>query len=91
MPLTDQRSVLTLRPKDEPYYLTDTHGLQLRVGPDGSKSWSVRYRVNGRQRRLSEAREASRRFAEAHGDAKLMAAVQEEALASGGEPRSPRT
>jgi integrase len=27
-------------------------GLELRINPDGAKSWSLRYRVNGQQRRL---------------------------------------
>jgi integrase len=37
------------------YYVSDglIKGLQIRVGQDGAKSWSVRYRVGKRQRRLT--------------------------------------
>src|SRR5262245_9745959 len=52
--LTD-RGIKGLKPRDVPFYVSDLKrpGLQLRVALDGSKSWSVRYRVNGRLRRLT--------------------------------------
>jgi integrase len=53
VPLT-AKSVEALAPKPERYIVRDAKvsGLELRVNPDCSKSWSLRYRVNGQQRRL---------------------------------------
>ena len=47
------RSVSSLKPKAQPYYVTDAvvKGLQLRVGVDGHKSWSLRYRFGRSMRR----------------------------------------
>jgi integrase len=49
------RTVAKLKPAKKPYYVTDTvrPGLQLRVAIDGSRSWSVRYRMGRRMRRLT--------------------------------------
>lgn len=48
------RSVEALKPRPDRYIVRDAKvsGLELRVSPDGSKSWSLRYRINGQQRRL---------------------------------------
>ncbi|HXG72601.1 MAG TPA: tyrosine-type recombinase/integrase [Gemmatimonadaceae bacterium] len=48
-------SVAQLPAADKPYYVTDSlrRGLQLRVALDGSKSWSLRYRIGRRMRRLT--------------------------------------
>ncbi|CAE6774378.1 Arm DNA-binding domain-containing protein [Paraburkholderia nemoris] len=32
------------KPRERPYLLTDGNGLGLRVWPDGSKTWLLRYR-----------------------------------------------
>ncbi|MGF6758836.1 Arm DNA-binding domain-containing protein [Paraburkholderia sp. GAS42] len=32
------------KPRERPYLLTDGNGLALRVWPDGSKTWLLRYR-----------------------------------------------
>jgi len=50
-----ERSVRKLKPRTGAYYISDStiKGLQIRVAEDGSKSWSVRYRVGKRQRRLT--------------------------------------
>lgn len=51
----EPRGIKKLKPAEKPYYVTDTlrAGLQLRVGVDGSKSYSVRYRIGRRMRRLT--------------------------------------
>ena len=51
------RTVKTLRPLNERREYADdlVPGLALRVTPTGDKTWAVRFRVNGRQRRLTLA------------------------------------
>jgi integrase len=53
--LTDPfiRSLRPLSNKEAEYRDRNVCGLTLRVTPGGSKSWSVHYRVNGRQRRMT--------------------------------------
>ena len=48
------RSVETLKPRPHRYIVRDVKvsGLEIRVSPAGSKMWSLRYRINGQQRRL---------------------------------------
>lgn len=43
------RSIEALKPKTTGYKVTADRGLYLRVAPDGSKVWLVRYVVNGKQ------------------------------------------
>jgi predicted DNA-binding transcriptional regulator AlpA len=47
-------AVAALKPRADPYHVRDAKvtGLELRVAADGSKIWSLRYRVYGYQRRL---------------------------------------
>jgi integrase len=49
------RSVSKLKPRQQPYYVADDliPGLAVRVAIDGSKSWSIRYRMGKRMRRLT--------------------------------------
>ncbi len=49
------RSVAAIKPTDKQQEIPDSllPGLYLRVMPSGVKSWAVRYRANGKQRRLS--------------------------------------
>lgn len=49
------RSVARLKPGAEPHYVTDAliAGLAVRVALDGSKTWSLRYRIGRRMRRLT--------------------------------------
>ena len=49
------RSIPKLKPGTTAYYVPDglIDGLQLRVASDGTKSWSLRYRIHGRQRRYT--------------------------------------
>jgi integrase len=55
MTFSGARDIKKLKPSDTAYYASDTEisGLQLRVAPDGSMTWSVRYRIGRRQRRLT--------------------------------------
>ncbi len=54
MKLSD-RLVASLKASDKQQEIADSlmPGLQLRIMPSGVKSWAVRYRINGKQRRLS--------------------------------------
>jgi integrase len=49
------RTVANLKPRATAFYQSDTtiSGLAVRVAPDGAKTWSLRYRVGRRQRRLT--------------------------------------
>jgi hypothetical protein len=49
------KTIAHLTSNERPYYVSDAlaSGLQLRVAPDGDKSWSLRYRIGRRQRRLT--------------------------------------
>jgi integrase len=51
----NKREIEKLKPREGAYYVTDseTKGLQLRIAPDGSKTWSLRYRINGQQKRFT--------------------------------------
>ena len=48
------------------YFLADGGGLFLRVGPDGAKSWVVRYSLNGKQREKPLTRRYGPRSDTAH-------------------------
>jgi integrase len=52
--ITTATSVDALQPTGTRYIVRDSEvsGLELRIAPDGTKTWSLRYRVNGLQRRL---------------------------------------
>ena len=50
--LTDV-TVRGAKPKSSRYELAEESGLALRVSPKGSKSWVWRYRIEGRQKRLT--------------------------------------
>jgi hypothetical protein len=41
------------RPKQKIYYLNDGNGLRLRVSPNGSRAWLLRYRFGGKERTVS--------------------------------------
>lgn len=44
-PLTDTE-IKKAKPKDKIYTLSDGHGLQLRIKPNGSKMWLFDYLLN---------------------------------------------
>jgi hypothetical protein len=52
MALTDV-AVKTAKPREKAYRLYDTGGLYLEVSPAGSKLWRVKYRFDGKEKRLS--------------------------------------
>ncbi|NCV85113.1 MAG: DUF4102 domain-containing protein, partial [Oxalobacteraceae bacterium] len=37
------------KPKTKVYYLNDGNGLRLRIRPNGSKTWILRYRLGGNE------------------------------------------
>ena len=56
MPAITVKSLDAARPRDQEYKLTVERGLYLRVAPDGTKTWLVRYSAAGRQRQLRLAK-----------------------------------
>lgn len=52
MPLTDV-AIRNAKPKEKPYKLGDTLGLFLLVQPSGGKLWRLKYRFEGRERKLA--------------------------------------
>lgn len=52
MALTDT-ALKALRPKDKPYTLADDRGLYVEVFPTGGVIWRYRYRIRGKQEKLT--------------------------------------
>ena len=52
MGLTDA-TIRTAKPKQKAYKLFDGEGLYLEVSPSGGKWWRLKYRFNGKEKRLS--------------------------------------
>jgi integrase len=52
MPLTDT-AIRNARPLDKPWKLTDAQGLYLLVKPNSAKHWYLKYRFEGRERKLA--------------------------------------
>ncbi|WP_427970082.1 Arm DNA-binding domain-containing protein, partial [Altererythrobacter sp.] len=50
--LTDKQCKAA-QPKAKPYKLGDQHGLYLLVSPTGNKSWKLKYRFDGKEKKLS--------------------------------------
>jgi integrase len=48
-----QLAILKAKPKDKPYRLYDGDGLYLQVEPGGGKLWRLKYRFDGKERKLS--------------------------------------
>jgi integrase len=96
-PLT-ARGIEALKPREKAYYISDNKvsGLALRVAPDGSKSWSVRYRVHGHQRRLTLGNADSIRLGDDERDknrkgARTLARQAVQAVANGIDPAQVKT
>ena len=56
MRLTNKLTELTVKkanPKEKQYKLADGEGMYLRVYPNGSKYWQLKYRFEGKQKTLS--------------------------------------
>lgn len=47
------RQVETAKPKNKDYKLSDERGLFLLVKPNGSRYWRMKYRVAGKEKKLS--------------------------------------
>ena len=52
MPLTDTK-IRNLKPKEKSYKVSDFEGLYLLVTPAGSKLWNLKYRLWGKEKKLS--------------------------------------
>ena len=52
MPLTDIK-IRQAKPKEKPYKISDEKGLYLEVAPSGGKWWRLKYRIEGKEKRLS--------------------------------------
>ncbi|MDR3361535.1 MAG: integrase arm-type DNA-binding domain-containing protein [Desulfovibrio sp.] len=52
MPLTDT-TIKALKPKDRPYKESDGGGMYLEVAPGGGKWWRLKYRLGGKEKRIS--------------------------------------
>lgn len=46
-------SIQSAKPKDKPYKLFDGGGMYLEVAPSGSKWWRLKYRIDGKEKRIS--------------------------------------
>lgn len=46
------RQVETAKPKDKPYKLADGGGMYREVFPNGTKSWRMKYRIAGKEKRV---------------------------------------
>ena len=52
MPLTDV-AIRNAKPRERPYKVGDTLGLFLLVQPSGGKLWRVKYRIDGKEKKLA--------------------------------------
>lgn len=52
MPLTDT-TVRHAQPREKSYKMADAQGLYIQVMPSGSKHWKMKYRFDGREKKLS--------------------------------------
>lgn len=52
MPLTDI-AVRQAKPKQKPYKMADGDGMYLQVEPHGGKNWRMKYRFNGKEKKLA--------------------------------------
>jgi hypothetical protein len=52
MALTDVK-IRAAKPKPTAYKLADEKGLYLLIGPSGSKLWRLKFRLNGREKKLA--------------------------------------
>lgn len=52
MPLSDIK-IKHAKPRDKPYRMADGRGLYLEIAPAGGKWWRIKYRFNGKEKRVS--------------------------------------
>jgi len=56
-------AIRNAKPKDKPYKMGDTGGLLLLVQPSGGKLWRLKYRIDGKEKRLAPGRSSGRNSA----------------------------
>ncbi|WP_226100930.1 tyrosine-type recombinase/integrase [Dickeya oryzae] len=81
MPL-NARQIETAKPQDKEYKLTDGAGLYLLIKPNGAKYWRLKYRVAGKEKKLSIGVYPDISLAEA----RLKREEAGKIIASGGDP-----
>ena len=52
MPLTDA-AIRNASPRSKPFKLADERGLYLEVAHSGGKWWRLKYRIEGKEKRIS--------------------------------------
>jgi Arm domain-containing DNA-binding protein len=52
MPLTDA-AIRTAKPRERAFRLFDGGGLYLEIAPSGGRWWRLKYRFDGKEKRLS--------------------------------------
>ncbi len=52
MALTDT-AIRKIKPTDKSFKLTDSSGLYLLIKPNGSKLWYMKYRIDGKEKKLA--------------------------------------
>ncbi len=81
MPL-NARQIETAKPQDKEYKLTDGTGLYLLIKPNEAKYWRLKYRVAGKEKKLSIGVYPDISLAEA----RLKREEARKIVASGGDP-----
>jgi len=56
-------AIRNAKPKDKPYKMGDTGGLFLLVQPSGGKLWRLKYRIDGKEKKLAPGRSSGRNSA----------------------------
>ncbi|CAK0752950.1 hypothetical protein CCP3SC15_1900001 [Gammaproteobacteria bacterium] len=52
IPLTDT-AIRNAKPEEKPFRLFDGGGMYLEIAPSGGKWWRLKYRIDGKEKRLS--------------------------------------
>ena len=52
MPITHAQ-IVNAKPREKPYRLFDGRGLYVEISPSGGRWWRFKYRINGKEKRLS--------------------------------------
>ncbi|KAF6680340.1 DUF4102 domain-containing protein [Pantoea sp. EKM21T] len=46
------RQIDSAKPKEKSYKLADSGGMYLEIFPNGAKSWRLKYRIAGKEKRV---------------------------------------
>ena len=79
MPLSDT-TVRMAKPRPKPYRLSDGFGLYVEVAPNGSRYWRLKYRFQGKEKRLALGVYPAVSLAQARDDAREARKLLEEGL-----------